>query len=113
MGEDMLPAILLILTILWIVAVLQPGGTDFVRVSVFSLNGRTLTVLDALIAAALLGVMAWLRGAVAIAGVLLFVLWGMSVLGYVRVEGVPVAALAVLVMILGGVVQVMGHWARR
>lgn len=113
MREDMFAAILLVLTALWLVAVLQPGGIDFVRVSVFSFNGRTLTVLDALIAAALLGVMAWLRGAVAVAGVLLFVLWGMSVLGYVRIEGVPLAALAVLVVILGGVVQVMGHWARR
>ena len=113
MREDMLAAILVVLTLLWIVAVVQPGGTDFLRVSIASPAGHRLTVLDALMAAALLGVMAWLRGAVAIAGVLLFVLWGMSVLGYVRIEGVPVAALAVLVVIVGGAVQVIGHWARR
>jgi len=113
MREDMLAAILVVLTALWIVAVAQPGGTDFVRVSFLSLNGRMLTVLDVLMAAALLGVMAALRGAVAVAGILLFTLWGMSVFGYVRIEGVPVAALAVLVVILGGVVQAMGHWARR
>ena len=109
----MLPALLLVLALLWAVAAVQPGGFDFLRVSLFSLNGHVLTVLDALIAIAILGVMAAFRGAVALTGVALFVLWGLSIFGFVRIQGVPVAMLAVLVIILGGVIQLMSHWARR
>jgi hypothetical protein len=105
--------ILLLLAVLWATAIVQPGGTDFLRVSVTSLNGHLLTVLDALIGIVLLGVMAALRGFAIVAGIILFMLWGLSVLGYVRIEGIPVAALAVLVVILGGVVQTISHWAKR
>ena len=109
----MLAAILLVLALLWALAVIRPGGMDFLRVSVFSLNGHVLTILDALIAIAIVGVMAAFRGPVAITGAALFVLWGLCLFGYLQIQGVPVAALAVLVIILGGVVQLMAHWARR
>ena len=109
----MLAVVLLVLALLWSAAVLQPGGLDFLRVSVYSVNGQVVTVLHALTALALLCVMAAFRGAVAVTGVLLFVLWGLSIVGVVQIQGVPVAALAVLVIILGGVVQVMSHWAKR
>ena len=109
----MLAALLLLLALLWALAVVQPGGLDFLRVSLFSLNGHVLTVLDALIAIAILGVMAAFRGPIAVTGAALFALWGLSIFGFVQIEGVPVALLAVLVIILGGVIQLMSHWARR
>ena len=109
----MLAAILLVLALLWAVAVVRPGGLDFLRVSVLALNGHVLTILDALIAIAMLGVMAAFRGPIAVTGAVLFLLWGLSIFGLVQIQGVPVAALAVLVVILGGVVQLMSHWARR
>jgi hypothetical protein len=109
----MLAAILLVLALLWAIAVVQPGGLDFLRVSLVTLNGQVLTIIDALIAIVIVGTMAAFRGAVALTGAALFVLFGLSIFGYVHIQGVPVAALAVLVIILGGVVQLMSHWARR
>lgn len=109
----MLAALLLVLALLWAVAVLQPGGLDFLRVSLFSLNGHVLRIVDALMAIAILGVMAAFRGAIAMTGAALLLLWGLSIFGFVQIQGVPVAALAVLVIILGGVVQLMAHWAQR
>ena len=106
-------ALLLVLALLWAIAVIRPGGLDFLRVSVFSLNGHVLTVLDAMMAIAMVIVMAAFRGPIAVTGAALFVLWGLSIFGFVQIQGMPVAALAVLVIILGGVVQLMAHWARR
>jgi hypothetical protein len=108
----MLAALLLLLALLWAVAVVQPGGLNFLRVSLFTLNGQIITVLDSLIAIVILGVMAAFRGPIAITGAALFALWGLSIFGYVQIQGVPVALLAVLVIILGGVIQLMSHWAR-
>ena len=50
------------------VAVVQPGGLDFLRVSLFTLNGHVLTIIDALIAIVIVGTMAAFRGGVALTG---------------------------------------------
>lgn len=103
----MLIAVILVLMILWALGFLQIVNVDFLRVAIANVGGRAVTILDALIGLSIVMVAVALRGPLGIVVGVLLVLWALSVVGIVVVEGIPLNALLVLVLIVGLVVHVL------
>ena len=103
----MLIAVILVLMILWALGFLQIVNVDFLRVAIANVGGRAVTILDALIGLSIVMVAVALRGPLGIVVGVLLVLWALSVVGIVVVEGIPLNALLVLDLIVGLVVHVL------
>ncbi len=108
----MTAAILLVLAILMSVAVFQPGGPDFLRVSVATVNAHTVTVLEVLSVMTVLVVMVAFRGAIAIAGAALLVLWSVWAFNVIRIDSMAAVAMAAFVILLGGIAHIVSAWAK-
>ena len=96
----MLIALLLVLVILWALGFLRIGDLDFLRVPAITIDGRVVTLLDILVALTVIFVIAALPGPLGIAAGILLILWLLSVLGLIAIEGVPLSTLIILVIIL-------------
>jgi hypothetical protein len=103
----MLTALFLVLLVLWLLGFLQIGNLDFLRVVVFRVGARGVTVLDTLIAIAVVWVIAALPGPLAISAGVLLILWALTIAGVVAVEGIPLNALIILVIIVGLLVHIL------
>ena len=100
----MLIAIVVILVILWFLGYMPPNRITIPNISLFAINGHTVTLWELLI----LLVIAWAisilpRPLQAIASILL-VLWILSVLGILAVAGL--ANTIVLVIIIGLILSI-------
>jgi hypothetical protein len=105
-------AFVLVLAVLWALTLTQPGGIDFVQVRVFQRGDTVIRVLDVLTGLAIVGLIVAMRGPLALTGCALLVLWLLTLLGVPEVQGVAVAPLVVLVIIVGATVQIVTHRSR-
>ena len=103
----MLVALLLVLLILWLLGFLRVGNLEFLRVPVFAVDGRSVTLLDLLVPLAVILVIAFLPGPLAIAAAVLLALWVLSVLGLIAIEGIPLSTLIILAIIVGLLVHAL------
>ena len=100
----MLIAIIVILSILWLLGYAPLSGISIPNISLFTINNHLVTLWEVLI----LIVIGWAIGILpkplqAIASVLL-VLWVLSVLGILAITGLP--NIIVLVIIIGLIVSI-------
>ena len=102
-------AFVLVLTILWALTLTQPGGSDFFRVRVFQQGVTIVRVLDVLTGLAILGLIVSMRGPLALTGCVLFALWLLTLLGVPQIQGVPLAPLIVLIIVMGATVHIVTH----
>lgn len=105
----MLIIFVLLLTGLWLVTIVQPGGLDFLRVTAFRIASIPFTVVDVLTGLLIVGVIATVRGPLAIAGCALLVLWIMTLVGIPRLSGVALAPVIVFVIVVGATVHVVTY----
>ena len=103
----MLIALLLLLVILWSLGFLRIGDLDFLRVPVITIDGRAVTLLDILVALTVIFVIAALPGPLGFAAGILLILWLLSVLGLIAIEGIPLSTLIILAIIVGLLVHAL------
>ncbi len=97
----MLVALIVVLFILWLLGFLEIENLGFLRTPVFRADGAVVTLLDLLVGLAIILVIAALPGPLGIAAGVLFVLWLLSLAGLIAIEGIPLGALILLVLIIG------------
>ncbi|MFN8522944.1 MAG: hypothetical protein U0821_07520 [Chloroflexota bacterium] len=109
----MLPAALFVLMILWLIGALQIGNTDFLWGVIMRVGEHPVTVLDGLIAAVTILLIAGLPGPLALGASATTVLWAAATTGVVSIEGVPVGLLATLAIMTGTMVHLVTRKAGR
>jgi hypothetical protein len=102
-------AFVLVLAMLWALTIAQPGGTDFLRVRVFQIGPNVIRTLDILTGLAIVGLMVSMPGPLRLTAGILLVLWAVSLLGIPQVQGVQLAPLIVLIIVIGATVQIVTH----
>jgi hypothetical protein len=102
----------LVLALLWALAVAQPGGADFLKVRVVQEGFTIVRVLDVLTGLAIVGLMVSMRGPLSLTAAVMLVLWILTLLGIPQIQGVEIAPLIVLVIVMGATVHIVTHKAR-
>lgn len=105
-------AFVLVLAVLWIVTVTQPGGGDFIRVEAFRVGATIIYLTDILTGVVIFGLMVTMRGPLAVTAGVLLVLWLLTLIGIPRVLDVPLAPLIVFVIVVGTSVSIVTHRSR-
>lgn len=105
-------AFVLVLTMLWALTFVQPGGADFLRVRVYQEGFTVVRVLDVLTGLGILGLMVTMRGPLALTAAVLLGLWVLTLINVPQIYGVALAPLIVLVIVMGATVQVVTHKSR-
>lgn len=102
----MIEILLLILVILWLTGNLHVSGWVIPRMVLFSINGQAISLIDLLIFFVILWAIGILPSPIReIAGVL-FVLWLLSVLGFLAIAGL--SSILVIAIIVGIVISIVG-----
>lgn len=99
----------LVLAMLWALTFAQPGGTDFLRVRVFQLGPNVVRMLDLLTGLTIVGLMASMSGPLRLTAGILLLLWFVTLLGIPQIQGVQLAPLIVLIIVIGATVQIVTH----
>jgi hypothetical protein len=102
----------LVLIMLWALTFAAPGGADFLRARVLQQGTLIIRVLDVLTGLAILGLVVTMRGPLALTGVVLLVLWALTLFGIPRISGVEIAPIIVIVIAMGATVHIVTHKSR-
>jgi hypothetical protein len=105
-------AFVLVLAMLWALTFAQPGGADFLKVRVFQQGVTIVRLIDVLTGLAIVGVMVTMRGPLSLTAAVLLVLWLLTLLGIPQVQGVELAPLIVLIIVMGATVHIVTHRSR-
>ena len=99
----------LVLAMLWALTFAQPGGADFLKVRVLQQGVTIVRVLDVLTGLGIVGLMVTMRGPLALTSAAMLVLWLLTLLGIPQIQGVEIAPVIVLVIIMGATVHIVTH----
>ena len=102
----------LVLAMLWALTFAQPGGADFLKVRVLQQGFTIVRVLDVLTGLGIVGLMVTMRGPLALTSAVMLVLWMLTLLGIPQIQGVEIAPVIVLVIIMGATVHIVTHKSR-
>ena len=102
----------LVLAMLWALAFTAPGGADFLKVRVLQQGITIVRVLDVLTGLGIVGLMVTMRGPLALTAGVLLVLWLLTLLGIPQIQGVEIAPLILLVIVMGATVHIVTHKSR-
>ncbi|MCC6174322.1 MAG: hypothetical protein IT305_03365 [Chloroflexi bacterium] len=101
----MLTALAVVLATLWLITLLQPSGLAFLQATALRVAGLPISVETVLIALVILAIIAVVRGPIGLAGIILLVFWGLTVVGYTTYQGVALAPMIVFIVIVGTAVH--------
>ena len=102
----------LVLAMLWALTFAQPGGADFIKVRVYQQGFTIIRVLDVLTGLGIVGLMVTMRGPLALTAAVLLGLWALTRVGIPQIQGVEIAPVIVLVIVMGATVHIVTHKAR-
>ncbi len=102
-------AFVVVLALLWALTLVQPGGSDFLRARVIQQGFVIVRVIDVLTGLAIVGLMVSMPGPLALTGAVLFALWLAALVGLPQMQGLAVAPLVVLIVIIGATVHIVTH----
>src|SRR6185436_13809674 len=102
----------MVLAMLWALTFAQPGGADFLKVRVFQQGFTIVRVLDVLTGLGIVGLMVSMRGPLALTAGVMLVLWTLTLLGIPKVQGIEIAPIIVLVIVMGATVHIVTHKSR-
>jgi len=105
-------AFVLVLMMLWALTFAQPGGADFLKVRVFHQGFTIVRVLDVLTGLGIVGLMVTMRGPLAMTAAVMLALWVLTLLGIPQIQGVELAPVIVLVIVMGATVHIVTHRAQ-
>ena len=105
-------AFVLVLAMLWALTFAQPGGADFLKVTVFQRGATIVRAIDVLTGLAIVGLMVTMRGPLSLTAAALLVLWLLTLLGIPRIAGVDLGPIIVLVIVMGATVHIVTHKSR-
>lgn len=108
----MLIPLVLLLAVLWLLTIVQPGGLDFLRVTAFRVAEQPIKLVDVLTGLVIVALIVTLRGPLAVAASALLVLWALTLLGIPRVQGIPLSPLIVFVIVVGVTVHIVTYRRR-
>ena len=93
--------LVVVIAALWLTTYIEPGGTDFLRVTVFKVGFNVIRVQDMLIGLVILCMLIATRGPMAFTAAALLVLWAMNLFGLPQLFGFDVLPVVVLVLMVG------------
>jgi len=99
----------LVLAMLWALTFAAPGGADFLKVRVYQQAFTIIRVLDVLTGLGIVGLMVTMRGPLALTAAVMLVLWALTLAGIPQIQGVEIAPVIVLVIIMGATVHIVTH----
>jgi len=102
----------LVLAMLWALTFAAPGGADFLKVHVLQRGFTIVRVLDVLTGLGIVGLMVTMRGPLALTAGVMLVLWLLTLAGIPQIQGVQIAPVIVLVIVMGATVHIVTHKAR-
>ena len=103
---------ILVLAMLWALTFAAPGGGDFLKVRVYQQSFTIIRVLDVLTGLGIVGLMVTMRGPLALTAAVMLVLWALTLAGIPQIQGVEIAPVIVLVIIMGATVHIVTHKSR-
>jgi hypothetical protein len=93
--------LVVVIAVLWLTAYTEPGGTDFMRVTVFKAGFNVIRVQDMMIGLVLVCMVIAMRGPLAFTSAALLVIWAMNLFGVPQLFGVEVLPVVVIVLMVG------------
>ena len=105
-------AFILVLAMLWALTFAQPGGADFLKVRVYQQGFTIVRVLDVLTGLGIVGLMVTMRGPLALTAAVMLGLWALTLLGVPQIQGIEIAPVIVLVIVMGATVHIVTHRSR-
>ena len=105
----MLLILVLLLAGLTAYTMMQPTGTDFLRIGAYHFGAVTVTVKDLLIGLGIIGIVLMTRGPLMVASAAMFVLWGTTLFGVNNALGFDASPVIVWLIIIAGVIHVVTY----
>lgn len=102
----MLPAILVLLIILWLLGYVNLPFIPFLNITLFNINGQAITFLNLIIFFLIASLLELLPPPLNIIAGIILVLWVLSILGIIAIGGL--SQILVLAVIVGLIVAVLG-----
>src|SRR5262245_7642296 len=93
--------LVILLAALWLTTMTNPGGSDFLRVTVFKYGFNVIRVQDMLIGLVIICMIIATRGPLSFTSAAMLVLWAMNLFGVPQLFGFEILPVVVVVMLVG------------